>query len=117
MPARLLYIETRARFAKVVCREYLADADVTVVPSIAEAVRAATSRSFDAILADYDLEDGNGTALVQMLRAKGVKAPIIAVSAHEFGNQAMLRAGADAVCEKMDLEHVHAVLDRVIPSK
>ena len=45
MPARLLYAETRARFAKVVCREYLADADVTVVPSIAEACRILTADS------------------------------------------------------------------------
>lgn len=115
MPARLLYVETRARFAKVVCREYLADADVTVVAGIAAAEAAATDRNFDAILADYDLDDGNGTELVLRLRAKGVKVPIIAVSAHEFGNRAMLRAGADAICEKMDLEHVHAVLERVLP--
>ena len=115
MPARLLYVETRARFAQVVCREYLADADVTVVASMAEAERAATAgRDFDAILADYDLKDGTGTALVLSLRAKGVKAPIIAVAAHEFGNQSMLRAGANAICEKMNLEQVQAVLAAVM---
>lgn len=114
MPQRLLYVETRARFAQVVCREYLAGADVTVVASLTDAERAATGRSFDAILADYDLKDGNGTELVLRLREKGVKAPIIAVSAHEFGNQAMLRAGANAICEKMNLERVQSVLDDVL---
>jgi two-component system OmpR family response regulator len=114
MPKRLLYVETRARFAQVVCREYLAGADVTVVASLTDAERAATGRAFDAILADYDLKDGNGTELVRRLREKGVKVPIIAVSAHEFGNQAMLRAGADAICEKMNLERVQTVLDAVL---
>ncbi|MGK0361921.1 MAG: DNA-binding response OmpR family regulator [Bradymonadia bacterium] len=111
MPARILYVETRARFAQVVCREYLKDADVTVVATMAEAERVAVAGlDFDAILADYDLKDGNGTALVKSLRAKGVKAPIIAVSSHEFGNQSMLRAGANAICDKMNLEKVQSVL-------
>lgn len=114
MPRRLLYVETRARFAQVVCREYLAGADVTVVSSLAEAERAATQRSFDAILADYDVKDGNGTELVRRLREKGIKAPIVAVSAHEFGNQAMLRAGADAICEKMNLERLQGVLEGLL---
>ena len=36
--------------------------------------------------------------------------PIIAVSSHEAGNAALLKAGASAVCSKMEFHHIEQVI-------
>ena len=72
------------------------------------------SSGFDLILADYDLDDGKGEEFVRECRAAHPGLPIIAASSHEAGNTALVRAGASAVCSKMEFHHIEQVIGGLI---
>jgi DNA-binding NarL/FixJ family response regulator len=55
---------------------------------------------FDVVLLDYDLDDGKGTDLIEWIKQQSPRPAVVAVSAHQYGNDALLAAGADAVCSK-----------------
>jgi CheY-like chemotaxis protein len=106
----ILYLENHAVFAEQVTRQFLATHRVTVVPSITAARSALASGSFDLILSDYDLDEGKGEEFVRECRAGSPRLPIIGVSSHEAGNAALLRAGASAVCSKMEFDRIGQVI-------
>jgi CheY-like chemotaxis protein len=108
---RLLWVENHAVFVRVAGRQFLADHDVTVVPSLAAARDALLSAAFDAVLLDYDLDDGKGAELIESIRAVPRPPRIVAVSAHADGNEALRAAGADAVCSKTRFAEIGAVLE------
>ena len=115
---KVLYAKNDGVFAAVVVSEFLADHDVTVVPTIRQAIARAATESFDAVLVDYDLDDGKGTSIVRAVRSHGFRGRIVAVSSHEPGNAALREAGADAVCSKLAFAHIAehltaATLDRL----
>ena len=111
---RLLWVENHAVFARIAGRQFLAAHELIVVPSLAEARAALAAQSFDAVLVDYDLDDGKGTELVGFVRQFSVRLPIVAVSSHEEGNAAMLAAGADAACPKTRFADIGSVLRSVV---
>jgi DNA-binding response OmpR family regulator len=111
---RLLWVENHAVFARLAGRQFLAAHDVTVVPSLALAREAAAARMFDAVLLDYDLDDGKGTSLVEFLRQLPTMPVVVATSAHEEGNRLLLAAGADVACPKGRFEDISAVLARLL---
>jgi DNA-binding response OmpR family regulator len=98
-------------------RQFLAAHEVTVVPSIAAAKAALVSGAFDAVLLDYDLDDGKGACLVELIRRLPAPLPIVAVSAHDDGNDSLLAAGADAVCPKGRFADIERVLASVVRPK
>jgi len=106
----ILYLENHAVFAEQVTRQFLAAHRVTVVPSLSAARIALSSGSFDLVLSDYDLDDGKGEEFVRECRTTRPDLLIIAVSAHEAGNAALLKAGASAVCGKMEFDHIEEVI-------
>src|SRR5262245_54496273 len=110
---RLLFVENHAVFADVVARQFLAAHEVLRVASVAAALACAPDGDFDAILVDYDLDDGVGTAVVRALRRRGDRTPIVAISSRDDGNAALTRVGADAVCSKLHFAAIDAVLARV----
>ncbi len=73
------------------------------------------SESIDAVLLDYDLSDGKGTKFATWAREHGRLAPIVAVSAHDDGNAALLDAGANVACSKGAFSRVASLLERVRP--
>jgi CheY-like chemotaxis protein len=113
---KILYVENHARFAEVTVAEFLATHEVTVVPSLAEAYHALAEGTFDVVLVDYDLDDGKGDELVMALQIQQTqpayhhRPAIIAVSSHQAGNDALVAAGADAVCSKMQFSKIEMVL-------
>jgi DNA-binding response OmpR family regulator len=107
---KILWIENNARFAAVAGRAFLAGHDVAVVPSVAAAREAVASGDYDAVLLDYDLDDGKGTEALPFLPALAKRPRIIAVSSHEMGNSRLLNAGADAVCGKARFRDLAAIL-------
>jgi CheY-like chemotaxis protein len=109
---RLLWVENHASFARIAGRQFLAEHLVTLVASLAEARQALAEQAFDAVLLDYDLDDGKGDVLIETLAQLPHRPVIIAASAHEAGNEALLRAGADAVCAKSRFAQIGAVLAR-----
>ena len=106
----ILYLENHAVFAEQVTRQFLATHRVTVVPSVSAARSALASGAFDLVLSDYDLDDGKGEEFVRECRTACPRLPIIGVSSHEAGNAALLRAGASAVCSKMEFDRIEQVI-------
>ena len=111
---RILFVENHEVFAATVIAEFLAEADVTVVSSVAAAEAEVSVNEFDVALVDYDLDDAKGDAFVRRLRAAGSTMPVIAVSSHGAGNDALVHAGADAICRKMDFSNISRVLANVL---
>lgn len=111
---RILYLENHAAFAQTVIAQFLGGHAVTVVTSLAAARAKLGEGGFDVLLVDYDLDDGKGDTLVKELTTSGKSIPAIAVSSHEMGNAALLRAGAVAVCSKMQFERVQKVIESAL---
>jgi len=108
---KILFVENHAVFAANVIRQFLSQHAVTVAPSLADARRVLAAGSYDLLLVDYDLDDGKGDALVRELQASGRAMMTIGVSSHDDGNTALLRAGAVAVCSKMQFDRIQSVID------
>jgi DNA-binding response OmpR family regulator len=111
---RLLWVENHALFARLAGRQFLSGHDLILVPTLAEARSALCGPTFDAILLDYDLDDGKGDSLVASVRQMSPRPVVIATSAHQEGNDALLRAGADAVCSKTRFAEIDTVLSETI---
>jgi CheY-like chemotaxis protein len=111
----ILYVENHAVFADNVTRQFLSQHTVTIVPSLSVARQALAARSFDLLLVDFDLDDGKGDVLVRELRDNGSRVVVIGASSHETGNDALLRAGATAICSKMQFDRIQSVIDSVTP--
>jgi DNA-binding response OmpR family regulator len=116
LPMRVLYVENHARFAKLTVAQFLASHEVTVVPSVAAARQALAQSAFDAVLVDYDLDDGKGDELVKWLQAQSPRPFVVAVSSHQVGNDALVAAGADVVCSKMQFSNIESVLTQLLES-
>lgn len=107
---RILFVENHDVFAATVVGEFLAEHDVVIVPTVDAAQAELEAGTYDAALVDYDLDDQKGDELVRRLRAAGSKILVVAVSSHADGNDALVRAGADAICRKMDFASISRVL-------
>lgn len=107
---RLLWVENHAVFARMAGQQFLAAHDLTVVPTLREARAALTADRFDAVLLDYDLDDGKGDGLVAFVRQLPARVAVIAASSHADGNAALMAAGADADCPKTRFAEIEAVL-------
>jgi CheY-like chemotaxis protein len=107
---RVLWVENHTQFVRVAGRQFLADHAVTVAPSLTDARAALAGGSFEVVLIDFDLDDGKGEELVRELRPMPGRPFVVAASSHEVGNQALVAAGADAVCGKLQFAHVGEVL-------
>ena len=110
---KILYLENHAIFAQQVISQFLKSHQVTVAPSLAAARRVLVSGAFDLVLCDYDLDDGKGDEFVRECRVAHPRTPIIAVSSHEVGNAALIRAGASAVCSKMEFQRIEKIIKDV----
>ena len=107
---KILFVENHSIFAKQVINCFLSAHQVTVVPSLAGAREHLNMNDYDVLLVDYDLDDGKGEKLIRELRARQSTLRIIGVSAHQRGNAALLEAGADAICGKMDFDKIQKIL-------
>lgn len=107
---RLLWVENHASFVRVAGRQFLAAHELTVVPSLAAARDALAVKTFDAVLLDYDLDDGKGAELLALIRQLPAAPAVVATSSHEDGNAALLAAGANAVCAKAKFATIESVL-------
>lgn len=110
---KLLFVENHGLFARIVVGQFLGTHDVTVVASVAGALRILSEQAFDAVLVDYDLDDGKGSDVVRALRARDAATPVVAVSAREEGNTELIHAGASAVCSKLRFSTIGDVLERL----
>jgi DNA-binding response OmpR family regulator len=105
VPVRVLMVEDHWIFAQTVTKQFLTAHEVTVAKTLSEG-RALIAGGFDVVLVDYDLPDGKGDALVRELVAQRFAGRIIAISAHDLGNEALLSAGAHVSCPKARLHEI-----------
>jgi DNA-binding NarL/FixJ family response regulator len=111
---RLLWVENHTTFACLAGRQFLAEHELTVVPSLAAARAALAAGAFDVVLVDYDLDDGKGAELVPLVRGLAAPPAVVAVSSHEDGNAALVAAGATAACPKTRFAEIARVLRSVV---
>ena len=88
---KILYVENHTVFAAQVCQQFLATHTVRIVPTLAAARDALGGDNYDLLISDYDLDDGKGDELVRACRVLHPSLKIIAASAHEAGNTALLK--------------------------
>ena len=110
---RILFLENHAIFAQTVIQEFLSAHSVVVVPSVDAGIACFRKEQFDAVLVDYDLDDAKGDTFVRHVRAQGNDVPLVAVSAREEGNAALVAAGASAVCHKANFRSIPELLSRL----
>lgn len=100
--------------SRFMLRRILAGADWIVVEARtgAEALRLAVSARPDVILLDYLLPDSEGVAVLKEMRAKGVLAPVIALTGHgdEGVAKEFILAGAADFLSKDDLPEYRLLL-------
>ena len=107
---RILFIENHSVFAQQAQIHFLSEHQVIVVPSLSMARSKLIANQFDLLLIDYDLDDGKGEELVRELREARNNVRIIGVSAREEGNLALLQAGVDAICSKMEFNRIQELM-------
>lgn len=107
---RILFVENHEVFSNLVARKFLAAHQVQIVKTLREARDAMAAVQYDLLLLDYDLDDGKGEELLAELGGNGRRPIIIGVSAYEHLNAALLRAGADAACGKLEFSQIDALI-------
>jgi DNA-binding response OmpR family regulator len=106
---KILLVENHQAFTSVVVPTFLSEHEVTIVPSCSSARAVFSPGAFDVVLVDYDLDDAKGDTLVRWVSSQRGP-PVIAISSHDSGNDALVRAGAIAVCAKLRFDQIGAVL-------
>jgi CheY-like chemotaxis protein len=111
---RILFIENHSVFAKTVTQAFLSDHQVKVVPSMQSALKELESNDlYDLALIDYDLDDCKGDEITIKIKQLYPSIKIIATSSHSKGNNLIFRAGAHAICGKMDFKKIQSVIDSI----
>ena len=86
--------------------------------TLADAIKAADSTSFDLLLSDIELPDGTGLDLIRYMRTSNTdRIPAIAMSG--FGSDDDIRMSLDAgffnhLTKPIDLHRLHAAIDRAV---
>jgi two-component system OmpR family response regulator len=79
---RILLLEDEPEMASALCSALRArDAVVDHMTTLADAEEAARTIPYDVILLDRQVPDGDGLSLIPKLRASGIRAPIIVLTA------------------------------------
>jgi DNA-binding response OmpR family regulator len=114
LAVKILFVDNHPEFTSTVIDCFLREDDVVVVPTIAAAKERIQASRFDVVLVDYDLDDGKGDELVRWLRSIDLDAKVVAVSARDLGNEALIAAGANTVCAKTSFARIRTVLEDLV---
>jgi CheY-like chemotaxis protein len=108
---KILYVENHDVFAAQVSQQFLFGHSIQIVASLVAAKAALAAAPYDLLIVDYDLDDGKGDELVRASLSLRPGLKIIAASSHDAGNAALLKAGAYAVCGKLEFNRIQQVID------
>lgn len=103
---RILILDDHSLFRGGVIRLLESEPDMQALAcsNIAEAMAVLVQRAFDVILLDYDLGHERGSDLVSAMRERGIKSPILVVTAGLTGRQAtdLMQHGVAGIFPKAD---------------
>lgn len=102
-PYRVLLVEDDPLIARTLVMSLRYEGfDLTVAPSAADATRILAERTFDLVMFDVGLPDGNGIDLCRALRARDESLPVLMLSARtdEATVVAGIESGADDYIRK-----------------
>jgi DNA-binding response OmpR family regulator len=112
---KLLLVEDEDKMARLLLRGLGEDGhQVDVCQRVDEAFEQAQLISYDAIMLDWMLPDGDGVALLRRWRGLGLRTPVLMLTARGSSGEKVtgLRAGADDyLCKPFDYEELLARLE------
>ncbi|MFL5822434.1 MAG: response regulator transcription factor [Solirubrobacteraceae bacterium] len=118
MPARLLIAEDDAPLREILVRSLCAEGfAASAVATARELVERVLEQEPDVLLIDIGLPDGDGRDLCQALRARGVRAPVLFLTARDALTDRLSgfsAGGDDYVTKPFDLEEVQARLHALL---
>ena len=118
MPARLLIAEDDTPLREILVRSLRAEGFAAVaVPTARELLERALESAPDAMVIDIGLPDGDGRDLCQALRARGIQAPVLFLTARDALTDRLggFKAGGDDyVTKPFDIEEVQARLHALL---
>lgn len=118
MAPRLLIAEDDAPLRDILVRSLRAEGfQASAVPTARELLDRALAHEPDAIVIDIGLPDGDGRDLCQALRARGVRAPVLFLTARDALTDRLSgfsSGGDDYVCKPFDIEEVQARLHALL---
>lgn len=88
--------------------------ETTAAGSMNEALRRVESIDFDLFILDRRLSDGTGLEVCGQLKSRFPGVPLIFFTGDEFERDEALRAGADAVVKKPDVDKLVEVVHRLL---
>ena len=95
-------------------------AEVTIVPDGKEAVQKALSQPFDLIFMDIQMPNMNGYEATKILRRKGLKTAIVALTAYAMrgDDEKCISAGcSDYIAKPIDRKTLLKVIRKYLPTK
>ena len=116
---RLLIVDDESSLADFLALLFQGEGyDVTTAGSVDEARKSLERATFDLILCDILMPDGNGLDLLRDIKAGGAGGPqVIMMTAYtstKSAIEAMKLGAADYVSKPFDVEEVVAAIDRVL---
>src|SRR5436309_7814002 len=118
VPAHLLIAEDDTPLREILVRSLRAEGFLPVAVSTAsELLERALEQAPDAFVIDIGLPDGDGRDLCQALRARGIQAPVLFLTARDTLTDRLSgfsAGGDDYVTKPFDLEEVQARLHALL---
>ncbi|MGA8041468.1 MAG: HD domain-containing phosphohydrolase [Terracidiphilus sp.] len=117
-PARILVVDDEAPVRTMIGATLEHHGyDVHLAGSGSQAIEILKTRTFDLVLTDIVMQDGNGIALLERIRAEYSQVPVIMVSAiHDISVaiDSMRRGAYDYLLKPFEREHLVATVQRAL---
>ncbi|MFN3769345.1 MAG: CHASE domain-containing protein [Ectopseudomonas guguanensis] len=114
---RVLHVEDDHDLRLVVAEQGRELAEFIPADSLAEARRLLAEQSFDLVLLDLGLPDGNGLELVDELQRQRPGLPVAVLSASEVDSSELAGVSATLAKSRNDGQHFLHMLNRLLPSQ
>ncbi|PKM33836.1 MAG: hybrid sensor histidine kinase/response regulator [Gammaproteobacteria bacterium HGW-Gammaproteobacteria-12] len=114
---RVLHVEDDHDLRLVVAEQGRELAEFVPADSLAEARRLLAEQSFDLVLLDLGLPDGNGLELLDELQRQRPGLPVAVLSASEMDGHELAGVSATLAKSRNDGQHFLHMLNRLLPAK